>query len=83
MQNKYIIIKLMRKKPKTNVYEIINISSQTRIGVIKWYSRWRQYCFFPNQDTIWNSDCMALIIIFLETANKAHKENLAIAKRKK
>jgi hypothetical protein len=28
------------------------------IGVIKWYSNWRQYCFFPNGETIWNKDCL-------------------------
>jgi hypothetical protein len=43
---------------KTFYIHIVNISSNRSIGVIQWYSPWRQYCFYPIRDTIWNKDCL-------------------------
>jgi hypothetical protein len=43
---------------KTKTIFIINIHHDEVLGEIKWFSRWRQYCFFPNHSTIWNKDCL-------------------------
>ena len=43
---------------KTKTIFIINIHHDEVIGEIKWFSRWRQYCFFPNNSTIWNPHCL-------------------------
>jgi hypothetical protein len=43
---------------KTDTIIVSNIHHNQTIGYIKWYSNWRQYCFFPYGDTIWNTDCL-------------------------
>jgi hypothetical protein len=43
---------------KTYYVSIVNVSSNRTIGVIQWYSPWRQYCFYPLRNTIWNKDCL-------------------------
>ena len=46
------------KKAKTRVIAVKNIHHNEIIGIIKWFSRWRQYCFFPTNETIWNINCL-------------------------
>jgi len=54
----YIEYMLTGQKPKTNVYTIFSKSSGDRLGEIKWYAPWRQYCFFPDEETIWFKGCL-------------------------
>ena len=58
--NKYefIYFVLIEQKPKTGVYECRNNSSNIVLGIVKWYGPWRQYCFFPSGDTIFNVSCL-------------------------
>jgi len=58
MESKYIEFMLIEKKPKTDVFAIISKSHLDQLGIIKWYAPWRQYCFFPEEQTIWNTNCM-------------------------
>ncbi len=34
------------------------MKDETRLHEIKWYGRWRQYCFFPEEGAIWNTRCL-------------------------
>ena len=34
------------------------------IGEIKFNPRWRQYCFYPEPDTVWSSSCLVGIQFF-------------------
>lgn len=43
---------------KTKTLFILSKSTGAVLGEIKWFGRWRQYCFFPAADTIFNRDCM-------------------------
>ena len=43
---------------KTKVIAIVNRHHEQIIGEIRWFGRWRQYCFFPYNDTVWNTTCM-------------------------
>ena len=44
------------------------------IGQVKWMSSWRKYAFFPEQDTVYEQDCLRDLAQFCEDQNKAHKE---------
>ena len=66
---KYIEFNLVEQKPKTSVYAVRNISSQLIIGWIKWYGAWRQYCFFPEENTIFSKGCLQEIIEFIKKLN--------------
>ncbi len=58
MSKSYIEFKLIEQKPKTNVYAVINKNFRNRIGIIKWHPAWRQYCFYPAEETIFSRGCM-------------------------
>ncbi len=47
------------------------------LGEVKWYGSWRQYCFFPESDTVWNATCLKDIQAFLDEQNAAHKTGIA------
>ncbi len=36
------------------------------LGEIKWFSRWRRYCFFPQPETVFEQVCMREIGEFIE-----------------
>lgn len=73
IDSKYLKFMLIEEKPKTKVYAIINKKHNFQIGIIKWYARWRQYCFYPDNETIWNSDCLNTIRVFLRSLMIKHK----------
>jgi hypothetical protein len=43
---------------KTEVYDVLSKSSGFILGHIKWYPAWRQYCFFPSPNCVFNVGCM-------------------------
>ncbi len=45
----------------------------TLLGRIKWFSRWRQYTFFPEEDTVWNRNCLMEIHEEIESLMAARK----------
>ena len=81
----YIEYMLIGTRPKTNIYGVFSKSSGDRLGIIKWYASWRQYCFFPELDTVWSKGCLNEVNYLIEkfmnewrsqsSASKARKEN--------
>lgn len=43
---------------KTDVWNVLSKSQSSVLGQIKWFGRWRQYCFWPSPNTIFNPECM-------------------------
>lgn len=43
---------------KTRTVEIVSARSGNLLGRIAWYGPWRQYAFYPEAQTIWNTGCM-------------------------
>lgn len=64
--SKYLSFVLSGAKGKTNVWSVQSRSSGGGLGVIQWYAPWRQYCFFPYQDTLYNTGCMDDISDFIK-----------------
>jgi len=56
--SKYLEFRLLEQKPKTQVIEVISKTHPIRLGIIKWWSSWRQYAFFPENGTIFNVECL-------------------------
>jgi len=50
---------------KTEVYDVLSKHQGSVLGHIKWYSQWRQYCFFPSSMTVFNPDCLKTICEFI------------------
>lgn len=59
---------------KTNVWEVCPINPPLgSVGQVKWLSRWRRYCFFPEEGTVFEQDCLRDIAAFVEEKTRAHK----------
>ena len=43
---------------KTEIWDVVSKSSESVLGKIKWYGPWRQYCFYPSPNCIFNNQCM-------------------------
>lgn len=62
---KYIHFALLERKTKTDVYVCLNNKSNNSLGLVKWYPAWRQYCFYPSPNTVFNKGCMEDINDFI------------------
>ena len=49
---------------KTEIYEIKN--GTQALGAIKWWARWRRYCFFPNAGSVWDAACLKEVQYFID-----------------
>ena len=70
IRSKYIYFNLIDQKPKTSVWEIRSKSTGIILGIIKWYSPWRQYCFYTIDERVFNKNCLKDVIGFIEEEMK-------------
>lgn len=59
---------------KTKVWEIQNSFLGAKIGLIKWFGAWRKYCFFPNEETVFDTKCLNRISEFMDEQMKSRKK---------
>ena len=64
-ESKYLEFKFVEAKPKTQVWNVLSKSDGSVLGTIKWYVPWRQYCFFPQTETVFSAGCIGDIINFM------------------
>jgi ribosomal protein S27AE len=81
MPKSYIEFKLTKKGEKTNFYDVLSRNSGSSLGFISWHSPWRQYVFFPDEDTIWNVGCLEEIQIFINNLMQERKPKLKILEK--
>ena len=62
---KFIYFIKVEDKPKTSIWHCRNDRSDDLLGEIKWYGPWRQYCFYPVPETIFNVGCLEDINHFI------------------
>jgi len=74
MENKYIYIIQTKKHEKTEEYTVVNRKSGTPLGWIKWYGAWRQYCFFPWFDSVFNIECLKFVSEYIEKLMEERKK---------
>jgi hypothetical protein len=48
----------------------------TSLGIIRFYPRWRKYAFYPNNDTLYESDCRIDIAEFCKAETAKWREGL-------
>lgn len=70
---RYIYFTKVEDKPKTTVWHCLNRSNDAFLAEIKWYSPWRQYCFFPGATTVFNISCLEDIGSFIRQLAKEKK----------
>lgn len=72
----YIEFELIEQKPKTMVFSVNNKKSEINLGTIKWFSSWRQYCFFPIEETIFSQGCMKEIQDYIQKLMEGRKQQI-------
>jgi len=56
--SKYMKFDMVGDTGKTEIWNILSKISGDVLGKIKWHGPWRQYCFFPSQNCIFNTKCL-------------------------
>jgi hypothetical protein len=74
---KYIRFMCIGDTGKTSRWSIHNNRSNGFLGEIKWYSAWRQYCFYTTSDAVFNDSCMLDILDFIKQLTAAHNSGAA------
>lgn len=62
------------EKRKTPIIGVYSIQHGFKLGEIKWYGRWRQFAFFPVDETLYNVDCLIDISWQVHQLNEARKK---------
>lgn len=65
---------------KTNRWQVRNKFDNSYLGQVKRFGRWRQYCFFPHAETVFERSCLRVIALFCEVESVRY---LAANRRKK
>ncbi len=70
-QSKYIRFQEREWKGKTKRWTI-ETHMGVEIGQVHWHGAWRQYCFFPGPDTLYERVCLRTIADFCEAKTREH-----------
>lgn len=68
----YISMVKTRDTGKTLVWDVVAQRDGAKLGEVKWFGRWRKYCFFPI-DSIFEEVCLREIAAFIEGETKRHR----------
>ena len=59
---------------KTNKYEIFNCKSGDWLGEIAWYGAFRKFCFFAEENIVWDEKCLKQLLDFLTKLNNDYRK---------
>lgn len=72
---KYIYFVEKPSGGKTKVFACINNRSGAQLGSVHWYGAWRQYCYFPAPECVYNAGCLDDISEFIGALMKERRKN--------
>lgn len=58
---------------KTKRWQVRNKFDGSYLGSVGWFTRWRQYCFFPHQATVFERHCLSAIALFCSEETDRHR----------
>ncbi len=64
--NRFIEYDKVGDTGKTEIWNVLSRSTEFILGQIKWYPQWRQYCFFPSPNSVFNTGCLDHINGFIK-----------------
>lgn len=60
---------------KTKVFGLYSAKDErVNLGEVKYNTSWRKYCFYPIDETVFDSKCLFGIISFLDELNNERKK---------
>jgi len=64
---------LTPSRRKTQIWACRHVGNEISLGEVRWHPPWRQYCFFPQDQTIYASSCLRDIQDFIRQLMAARK----------
>lgn len=63
------------KSGKTKIYSVrSSVTPSCKLGTVKWFSKWRKYCFFTEGfDSVFDDKCLDQLNDFIKQLNVEHK----------
>lgn len=49
--------------------------AQTILGHVRWFGRWRKYCFFPAAETVFDHHCLRIVANVCEELTREHMQS--------
>ena len=77
-QSKYLLFRddgPLKQGAKTRQFSVLSRRTKALLGHSKWWTNWRQYCFFP-LNSLFDKKCLREIADFCETVTEEHNSNL-------
>lgn len=62
------------KSGKTQVFDVLRAPGPPRLGVVRWSGRWRRYVFCPEEETLYDAECLRELAAFCEAKTHEHKQ---------
>lgn len=66
---------------KTRVWDVVAEENSFPLGKIRYFSRWHQYAFFPNGNTVFEKICLRDIAEFCDLRSIEHRRGIAAKRR--
>ena len=63
--SKYLRFTIIEEKPKKTI-GVYAKKRENLLGTIEWFNRWKQYAFFPEKNTVFDSQCLDDIQTYLK-----------------
>jgi hypothetical protein len=78
-ETKYLLFDHLEGTDKNQTWNVLNKKYGTLLGVVTYYSGWRQYTFVPSNGTEFNNSCLLEIVGLLDKLNAEakHEQNNA------
>lgn len=83
MKRRYIVFIEQLHRGNTSVWAVQNDRDHEELGLIKWYSPWRRYCYFPGERferwhqpvrTVYSAECLRTIADFIDALMEARDQ---------
>lgn len=71
---KWIKADELAKGGVTKRFHISALQGGMSLGIVKWHPGWRRFAFFPNPNTLYESECLRDLAEFCETETAKRKE---------
>lgn len=76
MGRKFVRFELIENNSDgTSTFAIYNNVTGECIGTIQWYDEWRKYCFYPDDGTVWETECLKEVIDYIKELMKYIKDS--------
>ena len=69
-KKKWLRVEIIKDTGKTKVYELYNIETSELVGIVKWYSGFRKYVFYPESNMLFSESCLSQIVDFINNLMK-------------